>query len=269
MTYPDVLVVTPTLGSRPSVSKTIESVYSIGGSRVFHCIVGPISKIAWIKDRYPYVHLLDDTRCDGIYSALNLAIFKYSSQFKYFAFINDDDYWLPGFIRLFHLLDSSPTLTLVYGRTQVVDLLGHVIKTIAHFPFPSCFLALLKFHAPMFTQQSVLCRSYDLTRLSAFDTSLRLYADSDLWARWIQSGRKIESCSAICSSYCYEGDRLSNNTLQASADLCRLGQIHAMTILPQDVFIFLAFRLYNSFEYLQRLLRRFIKTIPNAGSRVF
>jgi hypothetical protein len=251
----DILVVTPTLGKRSQVTRTIQSVASIGGSRVFHCIVGPTKYTKWIKESHPNVYLLDDEGCHSIYEALNLAVFSLASKFKYFAYINDDDYWESGFSQLIRLLDTFPNLTLVYGRTRVVDLLGNFIKMIPHFPFPWCFRSLLKFLAVMFTQQSVLCRTSDLIELKAFDQSYRLYADSDLFARWIESGRRVGSCSAICSSYCYEGQRLSNNTLDVIADLRMLRLNHGRVILPQDLLIFLIFRCYNTLEYSTRILK--------------
>jgi len=253
----DILVVTPTLGKRSQVNRTIQSVASIGGSRVFHCIVGPIGHTKWIVECNPNVYLLDDEGCHSIYEALNLAVFTLASRFKYFAYINDDDYWASGFSQLIRLLDTSPHLTLVYGRTRVVDLAGGYIKMIPHFPFPWCFRSLLKFLAVMFTQQSVLCRTSDLIELKAFDQKFRLFADSDLFARWIESGRRVGSCSAICSSYCYEGQRLSNNTSDFNADIRMLRLRHGKVILPQDVSIFLLFRCYNIFEYLSRMLTHF------------
>jgi hypothetical protein len=250
----DILVVTPTLGKRSQVSRTIQSVTSIGGSRVFHCVVGPVQNTQWIKESHPNVYLLDDEGCRSIYEALNLAVFTLASKFKYFAYINDDDYWVSGFRQLIRLLDSSPNLTLVYGRTRVVDLSGNFIKIIAHFPFAWCFTSLLKFLAVMFTQQSVLCRTSDLIELKAFDQKYRLMADTDLFARWIESGRRVGACSAICSSYCYEGERLSNNSYDFNADLRMLRVSHGRVILPQDLLIFLVFRCYNTLEYSTRIL---------------
>ena len=254
----DILVVTPTLGKRPQVSRTILSVANIGGSRVFHCIVGPMSNTQWIQRNHPNVYLLDDEGCNSIYEALNLAISALASRFQYFAYINDDDYWLPGYNQLIRLFDASPDLTLVYGRTRVVDLAGNYIKMIPHFPFPFCFRSLLKFLAVMFTQQSVLCRTSDLIELNAFDQEFRLFADSDLFARWIESGRRVGSSSSICSAYCYEGERLSNNMVDFRADLKRLRNNHGKTILPQDILIFLVFRLFNTFEYSSRIIKHLI-----------
>ena len=47
-----ILVITPTLGNRESLSKTIESVKNIGGDLVKHIIVAPNSHIPNIKNKY-------------------------------------------------------------------------------------------------------------------------------------------------------------------------------------------------------------------------
>ena len=47
-----VLVITPTLGNRESLSKTIDSVRKIGGDLVKHIIVAPKSQLPNIKNKY-------------------------------------------------------------------------------------------------------------------------------------------------------------------------------------------------------------------------
>ena len=88
----DILVVTPTLGDRPGINQTIESVNAVLGHRVFHCIIGPFAKIFTLKNRFPHIHLLDEPSPNGVYSALNFAIACYARNFTYFAYINDDDF---------------------------------------------------------------------------------------------------------------------------------------------------------------------------------
>lgn len=254
----DILVVTPTLGSRSSVSQTIETVQLVGGSRVFHCIVGPLARIMWIQSMYPHIHLLDDRGCNGIYSALNFAISSFSQKYQYFAYINDDDYWLPGFKELVSRLDTSSSLSLIYGRTRFVTSNGRYIKTISSFPYPRCFKSLMKFNVPIFTQQSVLCRLSDLIELGGFDEMYRILADSELFLRWIESGRKVASASVVCSCYCFEGDRLSNDRSSASSDLVRLQGMHALTISLSDLLVLMAFRLYNTLGYLSNVFRIFL-----------
>lgn len=252
---PDILVITPTLGTRSTVIRTIISVQQVIGERVFHCIVGPISSTCWIRDHFGHVHLLDDSGCSSIYEALNLAIVTYASSFSLFAYINDDDFWLPAFADLVQRLDLHREITLVYGRSQVHNLNGEVVKILAHFPTISSFPSLLRFGIPIFTQQSVLCRTADLLQLNGFDTRYRLAADTDLWARWVLSSRPIAHCQKVCSSYCFDGPRLSNNDLLAAAEGLMLNEAYSKSSFLFDIFSLLAFRVYNIPLYLGRLWR--------------
>jgi len=252
---PDILVVTPTLGQRSEITRTISSVAAlIHKDRLFHCIVGPIPHVNWIKDAFPHVHLLSDNGCQSIYEALNHSIISLASRFNYFAYINDDDYWLPGFSALIRILDSSNDISLVYGRTRIHGLNGNAIGTIAHYPLPCSFPSLLRFGIPIFTQQSVLCRTGDLIALNGFDVSLKLAADTDLWARWIKSCRNVAECRDLCASYCFQGHRLSDDRALARYDHLLLLSRHPSPSLLVDVLFLISFRLYNLPLYAIRLL---------------
>ena len=251
----DILVVTPTLGQRAALKRTISSVANfIPGNRLFHCVVGPVSRTYWIKDHFPHVYLLDDHGCRTIYEALNSAIFSLASRFKYFAYINDDDYWLPGFTALIRALDTCNNVSLVYGRTRCHDLNGGPTGILAHYPLPYSFPSLLRFRIPAFTQQSVLCRTSDLLALNGFDVSYKLAADTDLWARWIKSGRSVAECREICSSYCFQGHRLSDDHALAINDHLLLLSRHASPNLLVDIFALICFRMYNLPLYITRII---------------
>jgi len=252
---PDILVVTPTLGTRSTLSRTINSVKQVIGERLFHCIVGPVSSTSWIRDEFDHVHLLDDSGCSSIYDALNHAIHTYASSFSYFAYINDDDFWLPAYASLVQCLDDCSDITLVYGRTQVHDLNGNFVKILGHYPTCSPFASLLRFRIPIFTQQSVLCRTADLLQLNGFDTRYSLAADTDLWARWVLSSRPIAHCHKVCSSYCFDGSRLSNNDVLAAAEGLMLNEAYSKSSFILDIFSLLAFRVYNIPLYLGRLVK--------------
>lgn len=251
---PDILVVTPTLGRRYEVTKTIASAIAVVDSnRLFHCVVGPIAQTSWIANVFPHVFLLDDKGCASIYEALNLAIGLFASNYEFFAYINDDDYLLPGFSELIRVLDARSEVSLIYGRTRVHGRNGKSIGLLAHYPSPRPFASLLRFGIPIFTQQSVLCRTSTLLRLNAFDLRFKLAADTDLWARWIEGGNIIVESNQICSSYCFEGQRLSDDHELLMKEYALLRLRYSSHSQIKDLIALIAFRLYNLPLYASRL----------------
>lgn len=251
---PDILVVTPTLGLRPQVARTILSVRNISGPRSYHCIVGPIAQTQWIKDLFPHVHLLDDAGCDGIYDALNRALFTYAHKYELFSYINDDDFWLPGYQQLIRIMDASRQISLVYGRTMILGPGSTFQKIAAHFPFPRIFIPLIRHSIPIFTQQAVLCRTEALLSLHGFDTKYRLCADSDLFARFFTNHYLAVSTNSICAAYTFGNDRLSSDTRLLLADKARFKRVFPPRWSLLEILYITCFRLYNLPEYLGRVV---------------
>ena len=87
-----ILVITPTLGNRNTLAKTIESVREIGGDMVKHIIVAPEQQISFIKETFGDIECLPELEGKkGIYAALNHGFRTYGKEFEYLTFINDDD----------------------------------------------------------------------------------------------------------------------------------------------------------------------------------
>ena len=177
------LVVTATLGSRPSLGRTIESVRNIGGDCVRHIIVAPEARIPEIKSRYG-----KDLECiaepadkKGVYPALNLAFNEYGRKYDYLTYINDDDYWLPKFAELIAVATNNPELDLVYGKTLYVNESNQVIKRQACSRQFHRFNELFHEGVILLTQQTTLVRSDLFFKIGGFDESYRLVADTKFW----------------------------------------------------------------------------------------
>jgi hypothetical protein len=253
----DTLVITPTLGSRISLLHTINSVHAIAGHRVCHVLVGPIANLLPIKDECPWISLLDEPPDPGIYHALNHAISVFASRYNYFAYINDDDFWLPGFSRLFDCLDANPGVDLCYGRTVFTNNFTPC-RNGAFFPYPRFFRQLLKFNIPMFTQQSILVRMATVLNAGSFDASYPLSADTQLWLKILASGVLARGINCFASCYEIGGKRLSlDMSLQGSAmERDRFDNRFPKSCRLSDYLIMFYYRLYNFPAYINRFTGR-------------
>jgi len=258
----DTLVLTPSLGSRSSIVDTILSVKLYGQHRVDHILVGPSSQLNSYKTSFPWVKILNCSDKSGVYKALNYGLRLYGDSYKYFAYINDDDSWSPGFTKLFSFLDSNPDVDLVYGRV-VFGNFRHPLKIGAFFPFPRLFRPLLRHGVPLFTQQAVIVRIDALSFVNFFDESLPVSADSDCFLRLVESGFKVKGISSVCAYYDTLGfDRLSHNTSLLEIDRLAVAghstppRSAARHVIAncKDYVALVIYRLYNLPVYLVRLL---------------
>lgn len=254
---PSVLVLTPTLGNRPSLRKTIESVSSIGGKHVHHTLICPKNKIAAIHREFGEVDCLAEPEGKrGIYAALNYGFQTLGRDYKYLAFINDDDYWLPSFKELIEKMINDDSFDLVYGKTVFVGN-DNKIRGIQ-----SCsgqfkqFIPLLKKKIVLFTQQATLIKSDLYFQIGGFDEQYQLVADTKFWAQ----------ASLLDINYCYinkafaaytiqEGQLSSNHGLQEAEHKHLLLEFEQQNtgICP---FAVAKFRCCNLPTYLQRALRK-------------
>ena len=261
MGHVDTLVITPTLGERPSLDKTILSVRLHGGNRVNHILVGPIHKIRLFQHRYPWIDLVDQPSKSGVYPAINHALHQHAYQYRLFAYINDDDSWTDGFAALFGAFDSGCNVDLVYGRVEFVDIRSSSSKQGAYFPYPLLFESLLKSGIPLFTQQAVLVKTDCVMKHGCFDESLPLTADSDLWSRLLAAGIRARGLNKTCATYQLAGNRLSlrSDLIGAEVHLRQSRKLYLRRSFVDFFFLFL-YRAYNFPLYLQRIARVCLKS---------
>lgn len=252
----DILVVTATLGDRKSLEKTIDSVSKIGKSRVFHVIIAPEAKCNYLENKFPNVKIIpEDKSCKGIYPALNHALKKYASEFKYLTFINDDDYWLENYIKLIEVLDKNSTVDVVYGKVSYVNEYDFVIGEQTCSPRYKSFGVLLLKDIVLFTQQATLMRSDVFITLGGFDENFKLISDTKFWLQAISNNYSFCYINSICAAYMIQEGQLSSDNNRQRIEHGELIKEIKNNNKFNCLVEVLLFRLYNLNIYINRLLK--------------
>jgi len=219
----DTLVVTATLGDRISLDRTLKSVNLIGKDRVKHIIVAPAKECDIISHKYPNLEVIPEPdKCNGIYPALNSVFLKYAKDYKYLSFLNDDDYWLPDYNKLFIILDNNSEIDVAYGRVFYIDENNKLITEQTSSSRYKSFKSLLSKGIILFTQQAVLMRSELFLKIGGFDESYKLIADTNFWLKAIDEQAKFQYSNTICAAYTIQQGQLSSNGKLQKAEHERL-----------------------------------------------
>ncbi|MCR5312408.1 MAG: glycosyltransferase [Bacteroidaceae bacterium] len=249
----DILVLTATLGNRKSLKYAVESVKHIGKDRVHHVIITPESQLAKISSIYPDIECIaEPENCLGIYGALNYGFKKYGKDYKYFTFINDDDFWLDDFSKLINLA-CSEDYDVIYGKTRYVNINRIKIDSQACSSRLQDFIPLLKSGIVLMTQQAALIKNELFYKIGGFDESYKLVADTKLWALASMMNIKSKYINIEAAAYTInKGHQLSSDhDLQKSEHKRLLDEIGAHSRFGAA----LCFRLTNIPLYLSRILR--------------
>lgn len=213
-----ILVITATLGNRDTLTRTIESVRTVGGDLVHHVIVSPAAAIPAIQEKYGGIDCLAELPGKkGIYAALNHGFQTYGRDYDYLTFINDDDYWLPAYRVLIDAMMNDESLDLAYGRTRYVNENNEYLGSQTSSPRFKDFTGLVKAkNIILLTQQATLIKSRWYFELGGFDESLRLVADSKFWMQLSQKPIRYKYFNRECAAYMIQDGQLSSDhTLQA------------------------------------------------------
>lgn len=249
-----ILVITPTLGNRISLQKTIESVHSIGGNDIKHIVIAPKDKIYNLQKKYPYITCIPEPEDKkGIYAALNFGFKTYAHEYEYMTFINDDDYWLPNFRKLIKTIKEKH-LDFVYGKTKYVDAqdksLGEQTSSSRFFDF----IPLLHSNIVLLTQQATILRSEWYFKLNGFDESYKLAADSKFWAQLSLENIKFKYINSYCAAYTIQNGQLSSDQkTQLTENKRLLNEFSAISLSKVKTARF-KFRLSNIKIYAKRVL---------------
>lgn len=250
------LVVTPTLGKRKSILRTIESVIQVIDSDCSHVVVGPADHLKWICELYPHIIIVDDYGSKGIYEALNLALSQLGSRYEYFAYINDDDYWLHSFSHLIDHIKHDQTFSMIAGRVFLFKSPPGKYYRSSFFPFSFAFPILYKIGCPFLTQQAIIFRVSDVISLGGFDPKYPISADSEMISSIITSNGTVKLVNECVACYdISECDRLSTSIGLISIDKSASSEQSLAHIVIGKLFL-LMFRLYNLPLYLRRHLGR-------------
>ena len=248
-----ILVITPTLGNRDTLSKTIESVREIGGDMVKHVIVAPKSLIPSIKNKYDDIECLPELEGKkGIYAALNHGFKTYGKDYEYLTFINDDDYWLPDFKSLIDSLDKK--YDLVYGKVNyVLADNNNKIKPMACTGQFKDFTTLLYSDVVLFTQQATLIKSDLYFQLGGFSEDYKLVSDTKFWADLSLLNIKFKYISKPCAAYTIQDGQLSSNKELQAFEGKKILEKYPNVSMYKRYSALLEFRFKNIRVYLKRL----------------
>ena len=250
-----ILVVTPTLGVRGSLDKTIESVKRFKTS-VDHVLVAPKDNVETLREKYA-LRVIPESEGNpkGIYAALNTVFEALIGDYDYMTFINDDDCWLPDFSSL---IDSITTdvWDMVYARTCFVDEKGDFLSEQTSCPWFSWFGGLLKRKGiVMFTQQATIIKTSLFRQLAGFDTSYKLVADTKFWleASMIPD-LKVKYIDKVVAAYCVQEGQLSSDANLQQTETERLLKEYP-NLQKASLSQYLIYRLYNWRIYFRRFFR--------------
>lgn len=251
---PMILVITPTLGDRISLQRTIESVHIIGGNDVKHIIIAPKNRIKALQEKYPYITFISEPEGKkGIYAALNYGFNKYGHEYEYMTFINDDDYWLPNFRKLINMVKEGH-FDFVYGRTKYVDFQNKFLGEQTSSGNFSDFIPLLHSNIVLLTQQATILRSEWYFKLKGFDESYKLVADSKFWAQLSLEKIKFKYLKCCCAAYTIQSGQLSSDQKTQLTENKRLLNEFSVISLSKVKIARYKFRLSNIIIYAKRIL---------------
>lgn len=249
-----ILVITPTLGNRDTLKKTINSVFSIGKDDVRHVLVAPKERIKDIQSKYHNVECIEEpTDGKGIYHALNYVIDLLGMDYEYMTFINDDDCWLPDFRLLIDAVLTDSSIDFVYGKVVYHNEHDVKIGTQTCSRRFKSFISLLKQNIILLTQQSTIVRTSLFLSTGAFDESYKLIADTKFWALLSQKDINFKYINRECAVYCIQQGQLSSDKSLQKAEHVRL--LSEFYDSNHNVLDKIMFRTENLSIYIRRFLR--------------
>ena len=254
-----ILVITPTLGNRNTLAKTIESVRTIGGSLVKHIIVAPERQIPFIKETFGDIECLPEQEGKkGIYAAVNHGFKTYGRDYDYLTFINDDDYWLPDFKLLINTIEEG--YDFVYGKVNyILENKNGVFKPMACSNQFKDFIPLLHSKVVLFTQQATLIKSKLYFQLGGFSEEFKLVSDTKFWGDLSLLDIKYKYIPKPCAAYVIQEGQLSSNKELQRREKNIMIQSFPRVSRSKKYIALLRFRFNNLFVYVQRLFNHTIK----------
>jgi glycosyltransferase involved in cell wall biosynthesis len=182
---PEVSVIIPTRNRAPLLARALDSVFSqegLGDQFDLEAIVvddGSTDATAAVVREYAQVRYLRLSTPRGPSAARNAGI--KASRGAYICFLDDDDVWLPGRLKLqISVLERHPEAGAVYSQ---------VFHTLTGTAYPQSSRAVSGWifdtllSGNLFAVHSVLIRREALERTGYFDETLSTYEDWDLWLR--------------------------------------------------------------------------------------
>lgn len=208
---PLVSIVTPSFNQAQFLEQTILSVLNQDYPNIEYLVVdggstdGSVEIIQRYSDRLDWwVSEKDRGQADGINKGLARA------RGKYVAWLNSDDFFLPGAVRqAVALLEQHPELAFVHGDLQVVDENGKVINVLTYGDWGVRGLMAFK----IIGQPAVFMRRSALEQAGLLDLSYHFLLDHQLWLRLALQGGTLYQPTLWAGEHVHAA---SKNTAQAA-----------------------------------------------------
>jgi hypothetical protein len=259
----DLLIVTPTLGRSRFLDETVNST-KLSGMRVQHVISCPKDSIRALERRFPYARVVADQGSQGgIYGAINAGLAAAHDRWDFFTYLNDDDLLGRDFAAMFtrHAVPANRN-TVAFGCISHIDNEGRKLMPMTVGPNPRQYPVLLQMGISPTGQQGMVFGRETVEAIGFYSTRYKLCGDLDYWCRAMAAGFRFVFYPLEAGRF-----RLQEGQLSADTDTTRreLPEI-ARTYFPRQasaaekLHAKLAYRLYNSWRYLDRVMRRGFKT---------
>jgi glycosyltransferase involved in cell wall biosynthesis len=180
---PLVSIVTPSLNMAAFIEQTIQSVLTQDYPCIEYIVVdggstdGTLAILAACKERLSFVSEQDDGPADAINRGFRL------SHGEIFAWLNADDYYLPGALSAaVEHLAADTSAGVIYGEAEWVDETGNRIRDYPTAPFDPKRLAAECF----ICQPAAFLRRQAFESVGGMDPRWRRTFDYDLWIRIAQ-----------------------------------------------------------------------------------
>lgn len=253
---PEILILTPTLGTSRYLPETMAAVGAITGARIRHVLVCPAERIPALRQAYPACTVVADAgRAGGIYGALNAGLNAGPDGWDWFTYINDDDLLAPGFSRLLaqHCRPENAA-TVAYGNIMNIDPSGCPLGRMTVEPAPGRMPALLQQGISPAGQQGMLFGRPVVQALAGYRLEFKLCADLDFWARAHARGFRFVHYPWTVGSFRIQPGQLSGDVALTRRELEAITAecFPAPSPAAARGWARILYRLYNAPRYLER-----------------
>jgi glycosyltransferase involved in cell wall biosynthesis len=194
---PSILVVMPTLGTRhATLPGAVESVRSQGGVDARLVVVLPAGATqARAVVTAAGADIVDDPG-RGLSAAVNAGLAESSGE-EFFAWLNDDDYFLPGGLqRVCSMLAARADAVVAYGACVYIDELDRTLGVnraghLAH--------RVQSWGPNLLPQPAAVCRLSDVLAAGGYDETLRYSMDLDMFLRLRRRGAFVATRDEVAT----------------------------------------------------------------------
>jgi glycosyltransferase involved in cell wall biosynthesis len=194
---PSFIIVTPTFNQADFIRQTIESVLSQDYPNLSYWIIDGKSSDGTAKVVKPYqgqLHFIsekDAGQTDAINKGVKLAFQQVAVEDSIFAYINSDDYYLPGtFKKVAQAFADHPKQMWLLGDCLIIDGHGREIQTVIRW-YKKIGRRLLSYFGLLvmnpIPQPAVFIRAEVVKKLGDFNQDLHYTMDYDYWLKIYQA----------------------------------------------------------------------------------